>query len=115
MTNREAIAAEILPYSLDENGLEKLFVDCADHFGVEAEIDDDYEPSTMKQTVALAAMRCLARMKVLQTEQVDVIRNTYDTNKLNQAIAAIAASAGLSASLVDAEDDNYSLTSVKCW
>lgn len=115
MTNREAIAAEILPYSLDENGLEKLFVDCADHFGIQAGVDDDYVAATMKQTVALAAMHCLSRMKVLQREQVDVISNTYDTAKLNQAIAAIAASAGLSPSLVDAEDDNYNLKAVKCW
>lgn len=114
MTNREAIAAEILPYSLDENGLEKLFIDCAAHFGVEAGVDDDYSVS-LQRPVALAAMRCLARMKVLQREQVDVISNTYDTAKLNQAIAAIAASAGLSPSLVDAEDDNYNITAVKCW
>lgn len=114
MTNREAIAAEIQPYSLDDNGLEKLFIDCAAHFGVTGDVDDDYT-TAMQQTVALAAMHCLARMKVLQTEQVDVIRNTYDTNKLNQAIAAIAASAGLSPSLVDAEDDNYNLTAVNCW
>lgn len=115
MTNREAIAAEILPYTLDENGLDKLFLDCADHFHVEATVDDEYSAATMKQTVALAAMFCLARMKVLSSEKVDVIQTNYDTSKLNQAIAAIAASAGLSPSLVDAEDDNYNLTAVKCW
>lgn len=115
MTNREAIAAEILPYSLDENGLEKLFLDSAEHFGVEAEVDGEYVAATMKQTVALAAMHCLARMKVLESEKVDVISNNYDTKKLNDAIAAIAASAGLSPSLVSAEDDNYELKAVKCW
>lgn len=115
MTNREAIAATILPYSLDENGLEKVFLDSAEHFGITAGVDDTYVAATMKQTVALASMYCLARMKVLQREQLDVISNTYDTAKLNQAIAAIAASAGLSPSLVDAEDDNYNLTAVKCW
>ena len=115
MTNREAIASEILPYTLDENGLEKLFLDSAHHFGVSGNVDDEYDVATMKQTVALSAMRCLARMKVLQREQVDVISNTYDTAKLNQAIAAIASSADLSPSLVDAEDDNYNLTAVKCW
>lgn len=114
MTNREAIAAEILPYSLDENGLEKLFIDCTSHFGVTGGIDDEYTVA-LQRPVALAAMRCLARMKVLSSEKVDVISNTYDTGKLNQAIAAIAASAGLSTSLVDAEDDNYTLTAVKCW
>ena len=114
MTNREAIAAEILPYSLDENGLEKLFIDCADHFGMTGDVDDEYSVS-MKQTVALAAMCCLSRMKVLASEKVDVISNTYDTGKLNQAIAAIAASAGLSPSLVNAEDDNYSIGAVQCW
>lgn len=114
MTNREAIAAEILPYSLDENGLEKLFIDSAAHFGVKAEVDDDYS-TALQRPVALAAMRCLARMRVLQREQVDVISNTYDTAKLDKAIASIAASAGLSPSLVDAEDENYNLTAVKCW
>ncbi len=114
MTNREAIAAEIQPYSLDENGLEKLFIDSAAHFGMSGDVDDDYTVA-MQRPVALAAMRCLARMKVLQREQIDVISNTYDTAKINQAIAAIAASAGLSASLVDAEDDNYNLTAVQCW
>ena len=114
MTNREAIAAEIQPYSLDENGLEKLFIDAAHHFGIEADVDDNYT-TDMLRPVALAAMRCLARMKTLQREQVDVISNTYDTAKLNQAIAAIAAEAGLSASLVGAEDDNYSLRAAQCW
>ena len=115
MTNREAIAATILPYSLNEDGLEKLFLDSADHFGVTAGVDDEYVAATMKRTVALAAMFCLARMKVLQREQVDVINNTYDTAKLNQAIESIAASAGLSPSLVGDESDNYGLTEVKCW
>ena len=114
MTNREAIAAEILPYSLDENGLEKLFVDSCTHFGAEGDIDGTYSPA-MQRPVALSAMRCLARMRVLQREQIDVISNTYDTAKLDKAIASIAASAGLSASLVDAEDENYNLTAVKCW
>jgi len=114
MTNREAIAAEIQPYSLDENGLEKLFIDSCSHFGQKGKVDDDYD-SSMLRPVALAAMRCLARMRVLQREQIDVISNTYDTAQLNKAIAAIAASAGLSASLVDAEDDNYNVTAVKCW
>lgn len=115
MTNREAIAATILPYTLDENGLEKLFIDSAEHFGVTGGVDDEYDVAVMKRPVALAAMTCLARMKVLSNEKVDVISNSYDTNKLNQAIAAIAASADLSPSLVGAEDDNYGLTSVKCW
>ena len=115
MTNREAIAAAILPYSLDENGLEKVFLDSADHFGVSAGVDDTYVAATMKQTVALAAMYCLARMKVLSSEKVDVISNTYDTKKLDQAIAAIAASADLSPSLVASEDDNYGLTAKQCW
>ena len=114
MTNREAIAAEIQPYSLDENGLEKLFIDSAAHFGVEANVDEDYTIA-LQRPVALAAMRCLARMRVLQREQIDVISNTYDTAKLDKAIASIAASAGLSPSLVDAEDENYNLTAVKCW
>ena len=114
MTNREAIAAEIQPYSLDENGVEKLFIDCASHFKKDAGVDNEYDVS-MKQTVAFAAMRCLSRMKVLASERVDVISNNYDTSKLNQAIASIAASAGLSPSLVGAEDDNYSLTAVNCW
>lgn len=116
MTNREAIASEILPYSLDENGLEKLFLDSCDHFGVsEVSVEDDYVAESMKRPVALAAMHCLARMRVLQSEKVDVISNTYDTGQLNKAIAAIAASAGLSASLVDAEDDNYNVTAKSCW
>lgn len=115
MTNREAIAATILPYSLDENGLEKLFIDCAKHFGVKGNVDDEYDVDVMQRSVALAAMTCLARMRVLQREQVDVLSNTYDTAKLDKAIAAIAASADLSPSLVSAEDDNYNLTAVSCW
>ena len=114
MTNREAIAAEILPYSLDENGLEKLFIDSCTHFGAEGDVDAPYS-SAMQRPVALAAMHCLARMRVLQREQLDVLSNTYDTAKLDKAIAAIAASADLSPSLVDAGDENYNLTAVKCW
>lgn len=114
MTNREAIAAEILPYTLDENGLDKLFIDSCAHFGMAAAVGDTYTVA-MQQPVALAAMRCLARMKVLQSEKVDVIQSAYDTKKIDQAIASIAASAGLSASLVDAESDDYNLKAVKVW
>lgn len=114
MTNREAIAAEIEPYSLSEDGLEKLFIDCAAHFGVEASVDDDYS-SAMQRPVALAAMRSLARMRVLASEKVDVISNTYNVGGINKAIASIAASAGLSTSLVDAENENDKLTAVNIW
>lgn len=114
MTNREAIAAEIEPYSLSEDGLEKLFIDCAAHFGAEGGVDDTYTVA-MKRPVALAAMRCLARMRVLASEKVDVIANTYAVSGINKAIASIAASAGLSPSLVDAENDNDRLTAVQVW
>lgn len=114
MTNREAIAAEIEPYSLTEDGLEKVFIDSAAHFGIVAYIDEEYS-SIMQRPVALAAMRCLARLRVLSSEKVDVISNTYNVAGINKAIASIAASAGLSTSLVDADDDKYSLTSVNCW
>lgn len=115
MTNREAIASEIEPYSLSEDGLEKLFLDSAAHFGVEGTVDDEYSPATMKRPVALAAMRCLARMRVLASEKVDVISNTYNVKGINAAIASIAASAGLSPSLVDAENDEDRLTAVNVW
>lgn len=114
MTNREAIAAEIEPYSLSEDGLDKLFIDCAAHFGVTADVEDDYDADMMRP-VALAAMRCLARMRVLASEHVDAISNSYNVNGINKAIASIAASAGLSTSLVDAENDNDRLTAVKIW
>ena len=115
MTNREAIASEIEPYSLSEDGLEKLFLDCAAHFGAEGGVDDEYSPATMKRPVALAAMICLARMRVLASEKVDVISNNYNVKGINAAIASIAASAGLSPSLVEAEDDNYNLTARNIW
>lgn len=114
MTNREAIAAEIEPYSLSEDGLEKLFIDCVAHFGAEGTVDGEYS-SDMKRPVALAAMRCLARMRVLASEHVDVIYNTYNVNGINKAIASIAASAGLSPSLVDADDDNYNIKAMQVW
>lgn len=114
MTNREAIAAEIEPYSLSEDGLEKLFIDCAAHFGKESGVDDDYS-ADMKRPVALAAMRCLARMRVLSSEKVDVISNTYSVNGINKAIASIAAAAGLSPSLVDADSDNDTIRSLQIW
>lgn len=114
MTNREAIASEIEPYSLSEDGLEKLFIDSAAHFGKDAGVDDDYTVD-MKLPVALAAMRCLARMRVLAGEKVDVISNTYNVKGINAAIASIAASAGLSPSLVDAENDNDRITALQIW
>lgn len=115
MTNREAIAASIEPYSLSEDGLELLFINAAHHFGEEsADIDGEYT-AAMLRPVALAAMRCLARMRVLQTERVDVISNTYDTAKIDKAIADIAADAGLDTSLVEADDDNYKLKAVQVW
>ena len=114
MTNREAIAAAIEPYSLSEDGLELLFINSCAHFGEDAYIDEEYS-AAMLRPVAFAAMQCLARMRVLTNEKVDVISNSYDTAKLDKAIAAIATSAGLDPSLVDAGGDNYGLTAVHVW
>jgi len=114
MTNREAIAAMMPSHSVEDNVLEKHFIDSCDHFGVQGNIDNTYTVD-MKRPVALSAMFILAALRDLQVEKVDVISNTWDTSKFDKEIAAIAASADLSPSLVGAEDDNYNLTSVKCW
>ena len=51
MTNREAIASEIEPYSLSDEAYETAFIKSIAHFGVSAGIDDEYNVD-MIQTIA---------------------------------------------------------------
>lgn len=115
MTNREAIATEIEPYSLSDEAYETAFIKAQAHFGISDGVDDEYSAS-MIQPVAYAGMVCLAKLLTLSSENIGGISQAYNTQKVVAAIKALAQSAGLSASLVlDDDTDEYGLTAVKCW
>lgn len=116
MTNLEAIAAQIEPFSISDDAYEKAFIDACAHFSVSAYSDDDYD-ADMVQVVALASMCCLNSLRVLTSENIGGISQSYDTNRLETMIKGIAKRAGLSASLVldsdSGEDPVVGYTN--CW
>lgn len=114
MTILEAIIGEIEPYSLSENGVEKAYIDAAGRFGVFGDVEEEYD-SSMKQVVALASMLCLNRLRVLSSENVGGISQTYNVEKLEKRIAAIATEAGISPSLVLADNSGSSVTYMSVW
>lgn len=114
MTILEAIIGEIEPYSLSDESVEKSFLDAAGRFGVFGDVEEEYDYS-MKQVVALASMLCLNRLRVLSSENIGGISQTYNVAKLEKRIAAIATEAGLSLSLVLADESESSVTYMNVW
>lgn len=115
MTNREAIATEIEPYSLSDEAYETAFVKAQQHFGIVQGVDDNYSP-VMIQPVAYAGMICLAKLITLTNENIGGVSQSYNTQKVIAAIKSLAQSAGLSASLVlDDDSDEYDINSPKVW
>ena len=97
MTNIEAVAATIEPYSVSDEAIQKALIDASAKF--ECPSDAEYSLSA-KKGVALASMLCLSRLRVLAAENIGGI------SQLDKAIKAIAKDAGISADLVDADDED---------
>lgn len=114
MTNREAILGEIEPYSLSDESVEKAFIDAAGRFSSFGDIDSEYDYS-MKQVIALASMLCLNRLRVLSSENIGGISQTFNVSKLEKRITAIANEAGISADLVLADESGTSVTYMNIW
>lgn len=115
MTNREAIASEIEPYSVSDEACETAFIKSVAHFGIIADIESEYNADMIKP-VAYAGMMCLAKLLTLESENIGGVSQSYNTSKLTAAIKSLAASAGLSASLVlDDDGEDYGLTALKVW
>lgn len=115
MTNREAIASEIEPYSLSDEAYETAFVKSVAHFGIIADIESNYD-ADMIMPVAYAGMICLAKLLTLNSENIGGVSQSYNPSKLIAVIKSLAASAGLSASLVlEDESEDYGVRAVQCW
>lgn len=114
MTNREAIAAEIEPYSLSDASVEKSLLDANHRMGTTGDADEIYIPSAMKRTVALASMLCLNRMRELENENIGGISQSFNVKSLEKRIHAIANEAGISPELVLSQDDN-TITYMNRW
>lgn len=114
MTNREAIFAEIEPYSLSYDSVEKSFLDAAVKLSAFGDVDSEYD-SSMKQVVALASMLCLNRLRVLESENISGISQSFNVKKLEKRIASIANEAGLSPDLVLDDGGDVSITYMSVW
>lgn len=114
MTNREAIIGEIEPYSLSDESIEKSFIDAASRFTVFGDIDCEYT-SEMRQVVAYSCMLCLNRLRVLSSENIGGISQSFNVEKLEKRIKAIANEAGLSSDLVLDDSLNGSVTYMNIW
>ncbi len=118
MTNSEAIASEIQPFSTSDETIEKMFLDASDRFGISAAVEDDYDVKTCKVAVAFAAMRILYKMKVLSSENVGGISQSYKEKNtiIDDMINSIAKDAGLDADMViNSDSSDYGLTAVSVW
>lgn len=104
MTNLEAVAATIEPYSVSDDSMEKALIDAGARFG---SVDKDSTYTlTEKKCVALASMLCLSRLRVLVSENIGGISQSYSVSKIEAAIKAIANDADISSDLVLADEDN---------
>lgn len=110
MTNREAVAATIEPYSVSDNGLDKALCDAGERFG-EYSPEGAYTPAA-KKAVALASMLVLSRLRTLQAENIGGISQNFAVAKIEKTIRAIAEDAGISAELVLAEDGEAVVTCI---
>lgn len=110
MTNREAVAAAIEPYSVSDDSLDKALIDASERFG-EYSPEDTYSLQG-KKCVALASMLCLSRLRVLASENIGGISQTFAIAKIEKAIRAIANDAGISADLVLADEGDNIVTCV---
>lgn len=114
MTNRQAITADIEPYSLSDESVEKSFLDAVMRFGMIANVDDEYSLE-MKQSVAMASMLCLNRLRILESENIGGISQSFNVSKLEKRIRVIANEAGLSPDLVLASDSEDTVTFMRNW
>ena len=117
MTILEAIASEIQPFSTSDEALEKMFIDAAARFGVKTSVDGEYSVE-LKQPVAYAAMRLLYKMRVLSSENIGGISQSYKEKQtlIDDMVKSIAKDAGLDANLViDKNSDDYGFTALKVW
>lgn len=114
MTNIEAIAAEIEPYAVSDNSVEKSFLDACNKFGIIASVDDEYVADTRKP-VAFASMLCLNRLRSLSSENIGGISQSFDVRKIDKMISAIAQNAGLSPNLVLADQNENIVSYANVW
>lgn len=101
MTIREAVAAEIEPYAVNDNAVDKAIISSFYRFGGATDTDPEgvYSPVDDKQ-VGFAAMLLLGQLLTLTNEKIDALSNSYDNDDLKKSIVAIANRIGVSADLV---------------
>ena len=114
MTIREAIIGEIEPFSLSDESVEKSFIDALSRFPVFGDIECEYT-SDMKQVVAYSSILCLNRLRVLSSENIGGISQSFNSNKIEKRIKAIANEAGLSYDLIPLEESDSAITYMNIW
>ncbi len=110
MTNREAVAATIEPYSVSDDSIDKALIDAGERFE-ELSPEETYSLQG-KKCVALASMLCLSRLRVLASENIGGISQSFAIAKIEKAIRAIASDAGISADLVLADEGDNVVTCI---
>lgn len=117
MTIREAIAAEIEPYALSDNAVEKAAITSfAKYDGTEVDVESDYT-SSMDKSCGFAAMLLLSQLMTLTGENIGGISQSYKDNMadLRRMIKSIANRIGVSADLVLADDSDDIVTYCPVW
>lgn len=117
MTIREAIAAEIEPYALSDNAVEKAALTAFNRFGGSVvDVEQDYTPD-MELQCGFAAMLLLSQLMTLTGENIGGISQSYKDNMadLRRMIRSIANRIGVSADLVLSEDDEDVVTFCRVW
>lgn len=114
MTNREAIIAEIEPFSLSDEGIEKAFIDAQVRFPAFGDVDCEYDVE-MRKVVAYASMLCLNRLRVLSSENIGGISQSFNVEKIERRIKNIADEAGISPDLLLVGGSDTTVTYMSVW
>lgn len=88
MTNHEAVAASLYPFSVDESLIEKACIDTG--INVEGEYSVEDKASVARTTIAI-----LRDLVVLSSESNGGYALSYDTEKLKERIFSLAMDNGL--------------------
>lgn len=114
MTNREAIIGEIEPYSLSDESIEKSYLDAMEKYPALGDIDCEYD-SSMRKIVAYASMLCLNRLRVLSSENIGGISQSFNVEKIERRIKNIANEAGIPSDLLLVDSEDIVVTYMSVW
>lgn len=101
MTNREAVIAEIEPFTIHPRSIDKSIIDASKKIGEKIDPSAEYDGST---GIAVASILVLGKLKVLASESEAGISKGYSVENIAKRIKELAKINGLCAEYFLEED-----------